>query len=67
MLPVIWRIWATGYINCVTGDDGQDMLLDCLDDEPAITHLIADPTRPTTTKTRFTVKGHQLLRVDDET
>ncbi len=52
----------------VTGDDGaRDMLLDCLDDEPAITpHLIADPTRPTTTKTRFTVKGHQLLRVDDE-
>ena len=52
----------------ITGHDGpREMLIDCLAAEPAITpHLIADPTRPTTTKTRFTVKGHQLLRVDDE-
>ncbi len=52
----------------ITGHDGpREMLIDCLAAEPAITpHLIADPTRPTTTKTRFTAKGHQLLRVDDE-
>jgi len=52
----------------VTGDDGaRDMLLHYLSEEPAITaHLIADPLRPTTTKTRFMAKGHQLLRVDDE-
>ena len=28
--------------------------------------LIIDPTRPTTTKTRFVADNHQLLRVDDE-
>jgi D-beta-D-heptose 7-phosphate kinase/D-beta-D-heptose 1-phosphate adenosyltransferase len=52
----------------ITGHDGpREMLIDCLAAEPAITpHLIADPTQPTTTKTRFTAKGHQLLRVDDE-
>lgn len=52
----------------ITGHDGpREMLIDCLAAEPAITpHLIADPNRPTTTKTRFTAKGHQLLRVDDE-
>ncbi len=52
----------------ITGHDGpREMLIDCLAAEPAITpHLIADPTRPTTTKTRFMAKGHQLLRVDDE-
>lgn len=52
----------------ITGDDGaRDMLLDCLQAEPAITpYLIKDANRPTTTKTRFTAKGHQLLRVDDE-
>jgi D-beta-D-heptose 7-phosphate kinase/D-beta-D-heptose 1-phosphate adenosyltransferase len=52
----------------ITGDDdGADQLEKSLADEPAITtKILRDKTRPTTTKTRFTANGQQLLRVDLE-
>ena len=52
----------------VVGDDADaEILRQTLDNEPAIRPtLIADKTRPTTSKTRFTAHGQQLLRVDNE-
>ena len=52
----------------VVGDDADaEILRESLANEPAIRPtLIADKTRPTTTKTRFTAHGQQLLRVDSE-
>lgn len=53
----------------VTGkDDDADALSTALMAEQAIRlHAIADKTRPTTLKTRFTAAGQQVLRVDRET
>ncbi len=52
----------------VTGNDHEaDQLEKSLSEEPAITaSLLRDHTRPTTTKTRYTANGQQLLRVDRE-
>ena len=52
----------------MTGDDDDaDKLKTCLSEEPSITaKLLRENTRPTTTKTRFTANGQQLLRVDLE-
>ena len=52
----------------VVGDDADaEILRESLANEPAIRPtLIADKTRPTTSKTRFTAHGQQLLRVDNE-
>ena len=52
----------------VVGDDADGAILrQTLESEPAIRPtLIADKTRPTTSKTRFTAHGQQLLRVDRE-
>ena len=52
----------------MTGDDDDaDKLKTCISEEPSITaKLLRENTRPTTTKTRFTANGQQLLRVDLE-
>ncbi len=55
-------------IGLVGEDAAGRELTAMLGDEPGIaSHLLIDPDRPTTVKTRFVAGRQQLLRVDDET
>src|SRR5262245_28882910 len=54
-------------IGLIGGDTAGCELAAMLEQEHGVTaHLIVDPARPTTLKTRFVAGRHQLLRVDDE-
>jgi D-beta-D-heptose 7-phosphate kinase/D-beta-D-heptose 1-phosphate adenosyltransferase len=52
----------------LVGDDAEAAELDRLlaDDAPLGLHLVRDPARPTTLKTRFVAGNQQLLRLDRE-
>ncbi len=57
---------ATSFIS-VCGQDGNRVVLQNLADELGIMHtFIADPSRPTTTKTRLYIDDDYILRRDDE-
>ena len=54
-------------IGLVGGDDAGAALKRALAEDAAIeVLLVADPTRPTTVKTRYVAAGQQLLRADQE-
>ena len=58
---------AVALVGVVGGDAEAGEALRLVEDETAIEgFLVADPTRPTTLKTRFVSGGQQLLRVDLE-
>ena len=59
---------ATPLLAGVVGEDANgDQLRQLLDEQDLATDLIiTDPNRPTTTKTRLTASGQQLMRVDRE-
>lgn len=64
----IAALGATANLVAVIGDDDagvqvRDLLTSCDGTEP---HLLVDPDRPTTVKTRFIAGSQQLLRADDE-
>ncbi|NNE83456.1 MAG: bifunctional heptose 7-phosphate kinase/heptose 1-phosphate adenyltransferase, partial [Alphaproteobacteria bacterium] len=64
----IAALGATANLVAVIGDDDagarvRDLLSNWDGTEP---HLLVDPDRPTTVKTRFIAGGQQLLRADDE-
>jgi D-beta-D-heptose 7-phosphate kinase/D-beta-D-heptose 1-phosphate adenosyltransferase len=52
----------------LTGDDaaGREALRLIADERGLESHLVTDPDRPTTVKTRYVASGQQLLRVDSE-
>jgi D-beta-D-heptose 7-phosphate kinase/D-beta-D-heptose 1-phosphate adenosyltransferase len=57
---------ATSFIS-ICGEDGNRAVLQNLADELGILHtFIADPCRPTTTKTRLYIDDDYILRRDDE-
>lgn len=54
-------------VSVVGQDQGQEILNKLLTEQGISTdHLISDPTRPTTRKTRIMAKHHHLVRVDYE-
>lgn len=64
----IAALGACANLVAVIGDDDagarvRDLLSNWEGTEP---HLLVDPDRPTTVKTRFIAGGQQLLRADDE-
>jgi D-beta-D-heptose 7-phosphate kinase / D-beta-D-heptose 1-phosphate adenosyltransferase len=61
-------IGAQAQFISVVGRDqaGNDVMRLVGDSERLEPHLLVDPLRPTTIKTRFVADGHQLLRADQE-
>jgi D-beta-D-heptose 7-phosphate kinase / D-beta-D-heptose 1-phosphate adenosyltransferase len=61
-------IGAQAQFISVVGRDqaGNDVMRLVGDSERLEPHLLVDPHRPTTIKTRFVADGHQLLRADQE-
>ncbi|MEZ4400166.1 MAG: D-glycero-beta-D-manno-heptose-7-phosphate kinase [Kofleriaceae bacterium] len=53
-------------VGVVGADDGAALLTAALSAAGITTHLVADPSRPTTRKTRLVAGGHQIARVDAE-
>jgi D-beta-D-heptose 7-phosphate kinase/D-beta-D-heptose 1-phosphate adenosyltransferase len=64
----VTSLGARAIIVGVVGDDAAGAELGDLLSNGArvIPHIVADPDRPTTTKTRFISGSHQLLRLDEE-